>query len=105
MPVPPQEVRKAAARALELRRERARTTQRPGGTAVGVARARDLVNGRNLTLATIKRMRSFFARHDTEEEREARRTDPDSPAAIAWGLWGGNPGRRWAERVLRDAGV
>ena len=78
MPVPPQEVRKAAARALELRRERARTTQRPGGTAVGVARARDLVNGRNLTLATIKRMRSFFARHDTEEEREARRTDPDT---------------------------
>ena len=50
-------------------------------------------------------MRSFFARHDTEEEREARRTDPDSPAAIAWGLWGGTPGRRWAERVLREAGV
>ena len=70
-----------------------------------MARARDLVNGRNLTLATIKRMRSFFDRHDTDEERAARSEDPDSPAAIAWGLWGGTPGRQWANRVLREAGI
>ena len=45
-------------------------------------------------------MRSFFARHDTEEERAARREDDTSPAAIAWDLWGGDAGRRWAESQL-----
>jgi hypothetical protein len=50
--------------------------------------------------ATLQRMRSFFARHDTPAEREARRKDPYSPAAIAWDLWGGDAGRRWVERVL-----
>jgi hypothetical protein len=105
MPRPPQDVRKAAAEGLRRRRERAKVTQRPGGTAVGVARARDLVNGRNIPIATVKRMRSFFARHDTDEEREARRRDKDSPANIAHLLWGGTPGRRWADRVLREAGL
>lgn len=105
MPVPPLEVRRAAREALERRRERAKQTQRPGGTEVGVARARDIANGRNLSIETLRRMRSFFERHDTEAEREARRRDQDSPAAIAWGLWGGTAGRRWANRELREAGV
>ena len=105
MPVPPRSVRRVAASALERRRERRKTTQRPGGTAVGVARARDLAAGRDLPYRTLQRMRSFFARHDTPEERAAREDDDMSPAAISWDLWGGNAGRRWAESQLERRGL
>lgn len=95
MPVPPEEVRRVAARALELRREHGR-----GGTEVGVARARDLANGRDISMDTIQRMVSFFARHAVDAPS---RRDPTSAASIAWGLWGGTPGRRWARRIAREA--
>lgn len=101
MPVPPQEVRDAAARGLALRERQ--TPSNRAGTPVGLARARDLVNGRDLSLSTIRRMVSFFARHDTVAERRARREDPNSRALQAWLLWGGNPGRSWARRILRAA--
>ena len=97
-PVPPRRVRATAQDALERRRERAKKTKRPGGTAVGVARARDLSGGKNVSQDTVNRMKSFFARHDTPAERRARKRDAHSPAAIAWDLWGGNPGRAWASR-------
>ena len=45
--VPPQAVRNNAKRGLELREKHGR-----GGTAVGVARARDLSNGKALSLDT-----------------------------------------------------
>ena len=64
MPVPPKSVQEVARRALERRREL--PPSRRGGTAVGVARARSLANGQNLPIETIKRMTSFFARHDTK---------------------------------------
>ena len=44
-----------AKKGLAWRREFGR-----GGTAVGIARARDLVNGKELPLETVKRMYSFF---------------------------------------------
>ena len=97
---PPQAVASAAKLGLELRREFNR-----GGTAVGVARARDLANRRSVSVKTLKRMRSFFARHgaqvDRRDEGWENRENP-SPQWIAWLLWGGDPGRDWAERLLRQ---
>ena len=93
--VPPIVVALEAARALEWRREHKR-----GGTAIGVARARDLSNGRAVSDATILRMRSYFARHEIDKAgRGWRRGEPGYPSAgrIAWGLWGGDAGRRWAD--------
>lgn len=94
--VPPKEVQEAAARGLELRREHGR-----GGTEVGVARARDLSNGRAVSLDTLRRMDSYFARHEVDKEGEgwADRSDP-SAGYIAWLLWGGDAGRAWVRRVL-----
>tara|TARA_R110000824_G_scaffold150412_1_gene320997 strand:- start:29 stop:346 length:318 start_codon:yes stop_codon:yes gene_type:complete len=99
MPVPPQRVQEVAKSALKRRRDIAPSKR--GGTAVGIARARDLSLGKNITLNTIRRMISFFARHNTVAERRNRRNDRNSRAAIAWDLWGGNPGRKWAESVNR----
>lgn len=101
MPKPPAPVRTAARKALERRRQRAKTTKRPGGTAVGIARARDLSAGRNVSERTVKRMKAFFDRHDTPTERAARKRNPNSPAAIAWGLWGGTSGRQWANAQVK----
>ena len=96
-PVPPAEVAAVARQALAKRA--ASPKARPGGTAVGLARARDLANRRNLSEDTLRRMVSFFQRHDGHQEREARK-DPESPAAVAWELWGGDPGRSWAIESL-----
>ena len=61
--VPPQEVRSNAKRGLELREKHGR-----GGTEVGVARGRDLSNGAALSLDTIKRMNSYFSRHEVDKK-------------------------------------
>ncbi len=96
--IPPETVARQAALGLELRRKFGR-----GGTQVGVARARDLKNRKELSAATIKRMHSFFARHEVDKKAAnfGNKTDP-SRGYIAWLLWGGDAGRAWAERKYKS---
>jgi HK97 family phage major capsid protein len=87
----------AAKRALEWRKEYGR-----GGTAVGVARARDIANGKNLSDDTVKRMYSFFSRHENNKAKHYSAKEPDGgPTAwrIAWDLWGGNAGFSFSKRI------
>ena len=98
---PPLGVQDAAARGLMLRGKFKR-----GGTEVGVARARDLKNGRRVSIDTIKRMVNFFTRHAKDLEAPANK-DPRAPGypgagLVAHLLWGGHPGRRFAEKILRQ---
>ena len=93
--VPPQAVRNNAKRGLELREKHGR-----GGTAVGVARARDLSNGKALSYDTIKRMNSYFARHEVDKKGEG--WGKDSAGYIAWLLWGGDAGWSWARGIIRS---
>lgn len=97
--VPPADVQAEAKRGLELRRNFNR-----GGTEVGVARARDLSNGRAVSMDTIKRMVSYFARHEVDKEGPNfnSRFNP-SAGKIAWLLWGGDAGRKWATGILEAA--
>jgi len=102
MPVPPESVRNNARRGLEMRREHGR-----GGTEVGVARARDLARGADISISTIRRMVSFFARHE-QSSKGGRGWSPGSegyPSAgrIAWLLWGGDSGKSWANAESRKA--
>jgi len=69
-----------------------------GGTEVGVARARDIKNRRNLSVETVGRMNSYFARHEVDLQAEGAKVGGDgypSAGLIAWKLWGGDAGRRW----------
>lgn len=94
---PPKGAQNAARRALEWRREFGR-----GGTAVGVARARDIANGRELSRETIMRMVSFFARHAVDAEAEGFHEGEDgfpSAGRIAWDLWGGSAAQSWSSRM------
>lgn len=93
---PPLAVRRAARRGLDLRAEQ--TPSNRGGTAVGLARARDLANGRPVSVSTLRRMYSFFARHEVDKQGEG--WGVDSKGYQAWLLWGGDPGRAWARRTL-----
>ena len=89
-----------ALKGLEWRREYNR-----GGTEVGVARARDISNGKNLSLDTVKRMRSYFARHEVDKGGEGYKPgDEGFPSAgrIAWALWGGDAGKTWADNILES---
>jgi hypothetical protein len=83
-----------AARGLEWRRKYNR-----GGTEVGVARARDISNGKNLSDDTVKRMHSFFSRHEVDKKGQGFQPGEDgfpSAGRIAWALWGGDAGQTWA---------
>lgn len=100
--VPPRGVREAAKRGLEWNK------QGHGGsglTAGAVSRARSLAKGEKQTLAQLKRMRSFFARHEVNKSskswREGTPSKP-SPSQVAWALWGGDAGMSWANRVVAN---
>lgn len=99
---PPTTVAKAARRGLALRESVA--PSRRGGTSVGVARARDLANRRPISLDTIGRMVSFFARHEVDKQGKGWKQGEEgypSKGLQAWLLWGGDPGRAWAGRIWR----
>lgn len=87
-----------AERALKWRKEFKR-----GGTAVGIARARDIANGRNLPYKTVKRMKAFFDRHQSDSKAQGYRPGEKgfpSNGRIAWALWGGDPGYTWAKDIV-----
>lgn len=95
---PTQGMKEAAERALEWRREYGR-----GGTLVGVSRARDIVNNKELSESTVKRMFSFFSRHETNKgEHYSAKENDGGPTAwrIAWDLWGGNAGFTWSRTIV-----
>ena len=97
---PTEQMAAEAAKGLEWRNEFNR-----GGTAVGVARARDISNRANLSEDTIFRMRSYFARHEVDKQGQGFNAgEPGYPSAgrIAWALWGGDAGAAWAERKVAE---
>ena len=95
---PPKGVREAAARALRNRAEKP-PSQR-GMTPVGLARARDLSSGRNVSPETIRRMLAYFTRH--EIDKQGSTWDDYGPGRQAWDGWGGDAGFSWARKVVNQ---
>ena len=89
-----------AERGLKWRKEHGR-----GGTAVGVARATSIKNRENLSPDTVKRMFSFFSRHEGNKTAEGFKPGEDgypSASRIAWALWGGDAGYSWSRRKVAE---
>tara|TARA_Y100000004_G_scaffold90083_1_gene101033 strand:- start:7546 stop:9894 length:2349 start_codon:yes stop_codon:yes gene_type:complete len=85
-----------AQRGLDWREEFGR-----GGTAVGLARARQLVRRDNLSISTVRRMFAFFSRHEVDKQAEGfNRGEKGYPSngRIAWALWGGDAGFSWSTK-------
>jgi hypothetical protein len=95
---PPIEVKNNAAHALK-HRANLPPSQR-AMTPVGVARARDLSNGRPQSLETIQRMKAFFDRHAVD--KQSTNYGVGSKGWQAWMGWGGDAGRRGVERILAE---
>ena len=92
--VPPDAVARVVQHGLALREKLRRQ-----GTVIGIARARDLKNRRPVSDGTIRRMAAFFGRHDASKGADdGREGGEPSPGDVAFLLWGGEPGREWAER-------
>jgi len=97
---PPAGVRKEAQKGLDWRKEFGR-----GGTAVGIARARDLSNGTTISPQTARRMKAYFDRHEVDKKGEGWSPgEPGFPSngRIAWALWGSDAGWAWSRKLVEQ---
>jgi len=95
---PPEGARESAKRALAVRGEKP-PSQR-GMTSVGIARARDLIAGKKLSPDTIRRMHSFFSRH--EVDKKGAGWDDQGKGWQAWNGWGGDAGFSWVKKLVKQ---
>lgn len=94
---PTKEMQVEAQRALDWVAE-----GRRGGTRIGKIRARQIADGKELSLDIVIRMYSFFARHEVDKKAEGFEPDEKgypSAGRVAWGLWGGDAGFVWSKNI------
>lgn len=96
---------KAAIAAAKQGIKRNKAIDNKCATQVGKVRAQQMVNGENLSLDTIKRMRSFLLRQKDNYELAVKRSDYNACGYISYLLWGGPAALPWATKKLRMAGV
>ena len=88
----------AARRALKWKEEGKATG---AGTPVGWGRATDIVNGASMSLDTVKRMYSFFSRHEVDKKgKDFYNTSNPSNGRIMWDAWGGDAGFTWSRAIV-----
>ena len=83
----------AAKRGLKMRAE-SPASQR-GGTAVGMARARQFSQRESVSLDIVKRTFSFLSR-----AKVYYKPGENTPGTQAYLLWGGPAGLTWAKNIL-----
>ena len=91
---------KAAARRALKWKEDGKATG--AGTPVGWGRATDIVAGRGMSLSTVKRMYSFFSRHEVDKKGKGFYDGPEFPSngRIMWDAWGGDAGFAWSRAIV-----
>jgi hypothetical protein len=77
-----------------------------GMTRVGLKRANDIADQRDLSLDTVKRMHSFFSRHEQASKNATgfNYGEPGFPSdgRKAWDGWGGDAGQKWSKRITES---
>ncbi len=96
---PPAGARSAARRAIKFKEDGKATG---AGTSVGWTRAGQLARGESLSLSTVKRMYSYFSRHEVDKKGKdwANQSNP-SNGYIMWLAWGGDAGFSWARGIVQ----
>lgn len=92
-------MKSAARRALKWKADGKATG---AGTPVGWGRATDIVAGRSMSLSTVKRMFSFFSRHEAASKggKDFNNTSNPSNGRIMWDAWGGDAGFTWSKAIV-----
>jgi hypothetical protein len=94
----PKSVQAEAKRALEWRKKHDR-----GGTSVGLNTARTLARGGQIGIRKIRHIAKYFPRHEVDKKGKGYEpSEPGYPSngRIAWALWGGDAGERWASAIV-----
>jgi len=90
---------KAAARRALRWKEEGKATG--AGTPVGWGRATDIVAGRAMSLSVVRRMFSFFSRHEVDKKgKDFYNTSNPSNGRIMWDAWGGDAGFSWSRGIV-----
>jgi hypothetical protein len=88
----------AARRAIKLKEQ---GKAKGAGTAVGWTRAGQLARGETLSLSTVKRMYSFFSRHEVDKKgKDWDNAENPSNGKIMWLAWGGDAGYSWSRKIV-----
>ena len=88
----------AARRAIKLKEQ---GKAKGAGTIVGWTRAAQLVRGEALSLSTVKRMYSFFSRHEVDKKgKDWNNSENPSNGKIMWLAWGGDAGFSWSRKIV-----
>lgn len=95
---PPAGARSAARRAIKFKED---GKANGAGTSVGWTRAGQLARGETLSLSTVKRMYSYFSRHEVDKKGKdwANQANP-SNGYIMWLAWGGDAGFSWSRGIV-----
>lgn len=95
---PPAGARAAARKAIKFKEQ---GKAKGAGTAVGWTRAGQLARGETLSLSTVKRMYSYFSRHEVDKKGKdwGNQANP-SNGYIMWLAWGGDAGFSWSRRIV-----
>jgi len=91
----------AARRALKWKAEGKATG---AGTPVGWGRATDIVAGRSMSLSVVKRMYSFFSRHEVDKQGKGFNPGSEgypSKGRVMWNAWGGDAGFAWSRAIVK----
>jgi hypothetical protein len=97
--IAPGAVRDAARKGLKL------YDQGRGGdglTSQTVREARTIAGRQDVSPDKLRRMRAWFARHEGDKKPGWDKPGKETPGYVAWLLWGGDAGRRWAEQMVSD---
>jgi hypothetical protein len=95
---PPAGARSAARRAIKFKEDGKATG---AGTAVGWTRAGQLARGETISLSTVKRMYSYFSRHEVDKKgKDWGNTANPSNGYIMWLAWGGDAGFSWSRGIV-----
>jgi len=89
---------RAARRAIKLKEQ---GKAKGAGTAVGWTRAGQLARGETLSLSTVKRMYSYFSRHEVDKKgKDWDNSENPSNGKIMWLAWGGDAGFSWSRKIV-----
>jgi len=95
---PPAGARAAARKAIRFKEQ---GKAKGAGTSVGWTRAGQLARGESLSLSTVKRMYSYFSRHEVDKKGKdwGNQANP-SNGYIMWLAWGGDAGFSWSRSIV-----
>jgi hypothetical protein len=109
---PPEAVANAAKKGLEYRakqkkKDKAGLTNEEAskeGIGSGVQRAVNLKNRDVLSPKVVKQMKAFFSRHEKNKDIDPKYKDEPwkDNGFVSWLLWGGDPGKSWAEKIVNQ---